>query len=99
MKMACDKLFLLHDTRNRLQNEETILIRVDSQAALRALDFIQTTSIIVKACNELLNELGEAGNDLVTRQESSLNRSWAQKTIAPTHIVKYIKNINNLLFS
>lgn len=57
--MACSKLMELKDRLDWLQNGELVAICIDSQAAIKALDSIHTTALLVNDCKKLLNELGK----------------------------------------
>ena len=56
--MACQKLSILSEL-NIIETGGSIAICVDSQAALKALDSLYTSSSLVKECRKLLNEMGE----------------------------------------
>ena len=56
--MACTVLLQLLDSQSNVVRGTSIVICVDSQAAIKALAAFHTTSILVKECKELLNQVG-----------------------------------------
>ena len=56
--MACSVLLQLLESQSTIVRGNSIVICVDSQAAIKALAAFHTTSTLVKECKELLDQVG-----------------------------------------